>query len=150
MHAHGGCKLRKLAALINVLIQLRMRPTVTAKTDLPPIPAALADVAHIDGPTCAAAGGMSLSSWHELVRTEQAPQPVIRQSRCTRWRMSDIRQWLIERASQQVTATAEGVTARAKKASIAAREPAAVAKAQATKKARIASRDAMAATQAGA
>ena len=123
---------------------------MTAKTDLPPIPAALADVAHIDGPTCAAAGGMSLSSWHELVRTEQAPQPVIRQPRCTRWQMSDIRQWLIERASQQVTATAEGVTARAKKASIAAREPAAVAKAQATRRARIAARDSVAATQAGA
>ena len=117
---------------------------MTTKTNLPPIPAALADVALIDGPACAASGGMSLSSWHELVRLKLAPQPVIRQSRCTRWRMSDIRQYLIERASQQSAETAKAVTERATKASTKAREPVAVAKAQATRKAGIAAREAQA------
>lgn len=113
---------------------------MTAKTDLPPVPPALEDVALIDGPTSAAAGGISLSTWHDLVRNGQAPAPVIRQSRCTRWRMLDVRNWLIERASQQTTGDA--VLARAKQASIKAREPAAIAKAQATRTARIAARQA--------
>lgn len=117
-----------------------MGPAVTAKTDLPPIPAALADVALIDGPSIAAAAAMSLSSWHERVREGDAPQPVIRQSRCTRWRMAEVRVWLIERATKQATGAAEAVTARAKKASDRAREPAALAKAQATRQARIAAR----------
>ena len=123
-----------------------MGPTVTAKTDLPPVPPALADVAMIDGPSIAAAAAISLSSLHELVRNGNAPQPAIRQSRCTRWRMADVRAWLIERAAQQAPDEADAVTARAKKASAEARKPAAVAKAQATKRARIAAR----ATTAGA
>jgi predicted DNA-binding transcriptional regulator AlpA len=93
---------------------------VTAKTDLPPIPSALADVALIDGPTCAASASMSLSSWHELVRTGEAPQPVIRQPRCTRYRMADVRTWLIARAARQHPDASEAVTAKAKKASAAA------------------------------
>lgn len=119
---------------------------MSAKTDLPPVPPALADVALIDGPTCAAAGGISLSTWHDLVRLRAAPQPVIRRTRCTRWRLADVRNWLIERAAQQAGGAAEEVTARATKASARAREPQAVAKAQATRKARIAAR----AAQAGA
>jgi len=75
---------------------------VTAKTDLPPVPAALADVALVAAPTCAAAGDISISTWHELVRTGEAPAPVIRQPRCTRWRLADVRAWLIERAAQPV------------------------------------------------
>jgi predicted DNA-binding transcriptional regulator AlpA len=93
---------------------------VTAKTDLPPEPAVLADVAMIDGPTCAAAGGISISSWHELVREKRAPQPVIRAVRCTRWRLADVRAWLIERAAQ-------GCTAQGQDAARAARATAAVA-----------------------
>jgi len=120
---------------------------MTSKTDLPPIPAALADVALIDGPTCAASGGMSLSSWHELVRTKQAPQPVIRQPRCTRWQLAQVRAWLIDRAAQPAAETSAAVTARATKASTMARAPAAVAKAQATRKARIAARESVAAGQ---
>ena len=92
-----------------------------SKTDLPPIPPALADVALIDGPTCAAAAGISLSSWHELVRLQQAPQPVIRRSRCTRWRLVDARSWLIERASQPTADSSTDVVARAARASAAAR-----------------------------
>jgi predicted DNA-binding transcriptional regulator AlpA len=67
---------------------------MTAKADLPPIPSALVDVALIDGPTCAAAGGISISRWHELVRRHAAPQPAIRAPRYTRWRMGDVREWL--------------------------------------------------------
>ncbi len=93
--------------------------TVTAKTDLPPVPPALADVALIDGPTCAAAGGISISTWHELVRVKDAPQPVMRAVRCTRWRLADVRAWLIERAAQ---ATADDeVIRRATKASAKAK-----------------------------
>jgi len=113
---------------------------VTAKTALPPIPAALADVAHIDGPTCAAAAGLSLSSWHELVRIKDAPQPVIRQPRCTRWRLADVRAWLIKRAAMQTPGAADAVTQQARKASAEARKPEAIAKARATRQARIAAR----------
>lgn len=102
-------------------IHFQKGPAVTAKIDLPPIPPALADVAMIDGPQCAAAGGISLSSWHELVRLKEAPQPVIRQPRYTRWRLSDIRAWLIERAAQQSVSTAAAVVAQATKASAKAR-----------------------------
>jgi predicted DNA-binding transcriptional regulator AlpA len=92
---------------------------VTAKTDLPPVPPALADVALIDGPTCAAAGGISISTWHELVRVKDAPQPVMRAVRCTRWRLADVRAWLIARAAQ---ATADDeVIRRATKASAKAK-----------------------------
>ena len=108
--------------------------------DLPPIPQALADVAYIDGPTCAAAGSMSLSLWHEMVRLKQAPQPVIRQPRCTRWRLADVRAWLIERGAQQSPGAGAAVTEQARKASAEARKPAAVAKAKATRQARIAAR----------
>ena len=113
---------------------------MTRKIDLPEVPAALADVALIDGPTCAAAGGMSLSSFHDAVRVGNAPAPVVRAPRCTRWRLSDIRVWLIERASRPLTEEAEALTARAKRASAKAREPAAVAKANATRRARIEAR----------
>jgi len=113
---------------------------MSTKTNLPPVPPALADVALIDGPTCAAAGGMSLSSFHEVVREGSAPQPVVRQPRFTRWRLADIRKWLIERGSIQTPGQADEVTARARKASAKAREPKAVAKAQATQRARIAAR----------
>jgi predicted DNA-binding transcriptional regulator AlpA len=97
---------------------------MNAKTDpknaIRPLPANLADVALIDAPTCAAAGDMSVSWWHDEVRTGRAPAPVIRESRCTRWRMSDVRAYWIERAAQVDSKTAELLTARAKKASDAA------------------------------
>jgi len=92
------------------------KPTARAVT-----PPALADVALIDGPTAAAAGCMSLSSWHELVRKGEAPAPVIRQPRCTRYRLADVRAWLIERASRgSGPEAASRVAATASKASAAA------------------------------
>lgn len=72
---------------------------MTAKTELPTVPAALVDVSMIDAPQCAAAAGISLSQWHELVRTGTAPAPAFREPRCTRWRLADVRAWLIQRAS---------------------------------------------------
>lgn len=95
---------------------------MTAKIDLPAVPPALADVSLIDGPTCASAGGMSISSWHEAVRVGSAPQPVLRQPRCTRWRLADVRAWLIERAAnKQAPAEVSRVVALATKASRAAK-----------------------------
>lgn len=95
---------------------------MTRKTDLPAIPAALADVAMIDAPTCAAVGGFSLSAWYDLVRAGAAPAPAIRAPRFTRWRLADIRTWLIERAEAgSDPKTAEAAQASAIKASAAAK-----------------------------
>jgi predicted DNA-binding transcriptional regulator AlpA len=100
-----------------------MGPIVTAKTDLPPVPSTLASVALIDAPTCAAAGGMSVSWWHEEVRTGRAPAPAVRQPRCTRWRLSDVLAFWQAFATkgEADTQAAQQVTAKAKKASAAAR-----------------------------
>lgn len=124
-----------------------MGPVVTAKTDLKPaarpLPADLADVALIAADTCAAIGDVSVSWWHEEVRSNRAPKPVIQQPRFTRWRLTDVRRFWAERAAHASADTAAGerMAERAKKASIKAREPAALAKAQATRKARIAARE---------
>jgi len=121
--------------------------TVTAKTDpksaARTLPADVADVALAAADTCAAIGAMSVSWWHEEVRAGRAPKPVIQQPRCTRWRLADVRRFWLERAAQAAgdTEARERMAAKAKKASVKAREPAAVAKAQATRKARIAARE---------
>ena len=96
---------------------------MTVKTDLPNILPALAGVALIDAPTCAAAGGMSVSWWHEEVRTGRAPAPAVRQPRCTRWRLLDVASFWKAFASdgENDTRTSAQVTAQAKKASAAAR-----------------------------
>ena len=109
-----------------------MGPTVTTKSDLNPaarpLPAALAEVALIDAPTCAAAGDMSVSWWHEEVRAGRAPAPVIRKPRCTRWRLAEVRAFWIEsavkaatdsQASALMTAHATKASAKAKAARIA-------------------------------
>jgi len=82
-------------------------------------PSALDEVALIDATTCAAAGAMSVSWWHEEVRTGRAPAPAVRRPRCTRWRMVDVRAFWIEFA-QRAAADPEAAVkaaARAKKAS---------------------------------
>ena len=116
---------------------------MNAKTDLPEVPAALAEVQLIDARTCAAAAGLSVSWWYDEVRAGHAPKPVIQQSRFTRWRLADVRRFWAERAARAAADTEAGerMAARAKMASAKAREPAAVAKAQATRKARIAARE---------
>ena len=89
---------------------------------MPALPADLAAVALVDASTCAAPGQMSLSWWYEQVAAGHAPQPVIRGPRCTRWRMADVRNFWLERATQAQTApeAAEAIVRRAKKASAAA------------------------------
>jgi hypothetical protein len=116
---------------------------MTAKTDLPPVPPALSSVALIDAPTCAAAGGMSVSWWHDEVREGRAPAPAVRQPRCTRWRLADVAAFWRDFAAQATadTEAAARVTRQAKMASTEARKPAAVAKARATRAANIAARE---------
>jgi len=111
----------------------RTAKRMTAKTDLPKVPADLADVVLIDGPTAAATGGMSVSWWHEAVRKGIAPQPVIRQFRCSRWRMASVREFWLALASRP---TDDALVKNAAQASVKGRTPAAKAKAQATKAAR--------------
>lgn len=96
---------------------------MTSKAHLPPVLPALADVALIDGPAAASAGSISLSQWHDLVRRNEAPQPVVRQSRYTRWRLIDVRTWLVARSAQASSnaQSAESLKARATKASAAAK-----------------------------
>lgn len=108
---------------------------MTSKVDLPAVPPALHDVALIDAPTCAASGGMSVSWWHEKVAKGDAPAPVVRLPRCTRWSLPAVRAFWVKFAEEAAadTQAAEHATARAKKASAAARAPSALAKAQATR-----------------
>lgn len=72
----------------------KTKPTVRAAT-----PAALADVALIDAKQIAAAACIGLSQFYELLKAGKAPQPAIRAPRCSRWRLSEIRQWLEARAA---------------------------------------------------
>jgi len=83
--------------------------------------AVLADVALIDAMRCAAVGDMSVSWWHEEVRAGRAPQPAIRQPRCTRWRLAEVREFWRKFAEQGSAETAAAVTEQARKASRAAK-----------------------------
>jgi len=60
----------------------------------------LADVALIDAAGIVAAACISISQWHELVKTGKAPLPAFRKPRCTRWKLVEVRAWLIEFAAQ--------------------------------------------------
>lgn len=99
---------------------------MTAKTDPKSaarlLPADLAAVALIDAPTCAAAGAMSVSWWHEQVRAGRAPAPAIRKPRCTRWHMASVAALWNDFAAKAAadTAGADRVKAHARKASAAA------------------------------
>ena len=105
-----------------------MHTTTEPPTVPNPLTASFADVALIDAEKCAAIGDMSTSWWHEEVRAGRAPQPVIRQSRCTRWRVLDAVAYWRRRAEQGASDTkvAAAVIARATKASKAARAAAGV------------------------
>jgi len=87
-----------------------------------PVPDALADVAHIDARSAAAAAAISVSHFLDIVRKGEAPQPLRFGPRCTRWRLADIREWLRHRAEQGAAdvASATFVRRRAKRASDAA------------------------------
>lgn len=83
------------------------------------LPAELAMVAQVDAKMCAAAGGMSVSWWHEEVRAGRAPAPVVQQARCTRWKLADVVRFWRERSATPLGR--EAVVAKAKKASMAAK-----------------------------
>ena len=85
----------------------------TARRSEPPV--SLQDVALIDARSSADAGCISVSQWYTLVAEGKAPAPVIRAPRCTRWRLADVRQWLIDSARGVATDTA--TVTRAKRAS---------------------------------
>jgi predicted DNA-binding transcriptional regulator AlpA len=111
-----------------------MEPAVTAKPELPKIPADAEDVALVDATVAAAIGGMRAGWWYGKVRAGEAPQPVIRAPRCTRWRLSDVRGFwrtFAELAAQD-TITAALVQSRAAKASARSRELRVAGKAQAS------------------
>ncbi|MBP6900882.1 MAG: hypothetical protein KBC73_12375 [Burkholderiaceae bacterium] len=84
------------------------------------LPADLAAVALIDAKTCAAIGAMSVSWWHERVAAGDAPQPVIRRPRCTRWRSTDAAEFWRTFAQQRDSHASARVKAQARKASAAA------------------------------
>lgn len=85
-------------------------------------PTDLADVAFLDIRDLCALARMSASWIHDEVRAHRFPQPLRFGPRCTRWRSSDVRQWLVDRAAAAEADTQTGalLTARAKKASEAA------------------------------
>ena len=85
-------------------------------------PTNLADVAFLDISDVCAAARMSASWIHDEVRCGRFPQPMRFGPRCSRWRSSEVRAWLIARsdAAEADTETAALLKARAKKASDAA------------------------------
>ena len=111
-----------------------------SETAITALPADLADVALIDAASCAAAGAMSVSWWHEEVRTGRTPSPVIRKPRCTRWRMSQVRSFWLAQGADLDPSVAAQVVAHAKRASLKAQEPEALARAAERRNARAARR----------
>jgi predicted DNA-binding transcriptional regulator AlpA len=111
-----------------------MGPLVKSKTQLPKIPSDAEDVALVDAQVSAAIGGMKMGWWYGKVREGEAPQPVIRAPRCTRWRLSDVREFWRKFAEQGAndTSTAALVQSRVEKASARARQLRVVAKATPT------------------
>jgi predicted DNA-binding transcriptional regulator AlpA len=109
-----------------------MNQTRTCRDSAPQQPQHnLADVAFLDIRDVCAAARMSASWIHEEVRLGRFPQPMRFGPRCSRWRSSEVRDWLIARAAaaEGDAGTAALLRSRAKKASDAAQ-----AKRSATKK----------------
>lgn len=73
---------------------------MTIPRDSSLIPAALADVALIDIREVCAAAAVGETYFLAEVRAGRAPQPIRFGQRCTRWRLAEIRTWLIERAAR--------------------------------------------------
>ena len=100
----------------------------------------LAKLSLLDIRDVCAAVRMSGSWVHDEVKAGRFPQPLRFGPRCTRWTVASIRNYLIERAAQPQTEIAVFVAERAKKASIKARQPEAIARAKATRAARLMAR----------
>lgn len=83
------------SALDGALGRTGSRPTVRV-----PAPPDLQDVALTDARSMAAAGCMSLSAFYDALAAGEVPPPVIRAPRCTRWRLTDAREWLRQRAER--------------------------------------------------
>jgi predicted DNA-binding transcriptional regulator AlpA len=100
-------------------------PAVTAspdsRTTKRPLAADLADVAFLDISDVCAAVRMSASWVHDEVRAGRFPAPMRFGVRCSRWKASSVRRYLIERAEQASEEASAAMTARAKKASDAAK-----------------------------
>lgn len=89
--------------------------------NIPPnVPEALAGVALIDAKAAAATGGMSVSWWLEEVRSRRAPQPAVRATRCTRWRLADVAEFWRTWGDRQDAGAAGRVMDNARKAAAAA------------------------------
>ncbi len=69
-------------------------------TRRPPLPEAHADVSLGDINDLRALTRMSASWIHDAVRAGNFPRPVIQVPRCTRWRIADVRAWLMERINK--------------------------------------------------
>ena len=96
--------------------ETKRRPAVRT-----PPPPALIEVALIDAKACAATGCMGVSWWYAEVAAKRAPQPVIREPRCSRWRLVDVRKFWADRAERSADQqAAEVVARRVSKASAAA------------------------------
>lgn len=85
------------------------------------LPDQLAEVALVDAQTAAAVGDMRKSWWYAEVAAGRAPQPVIKQTRCTRWKLADVRDFWAQRAAQPDADKAAQVANQAKRASAAAK-----------------------------
>lgn len=100
-----------------------MQKSLKPKNTAGAVPAELADMAFMTiGDVCATVR-MSASWVHNEVAGQRFPQPVRLGPRCTRWPAASVKEWMIRRAAAAAvdSKTAEVVTARAKKASEAAR-----------------------------
>ena len=98
-----------------------MRPHMSQLECITSLPTPLESVALIDAKTAAAVGCMSLSWWHAEVAAGRAPRPVIQQTRCTRWRLIDVRTFWAQLPATASVGKASQVAAQAKQASNAAK-----------------------------
>jgi hypothetical protein len=86
-----------------------------------PFATALAEVALIDAETCAAPGMMSVSWWHEEVRSGRAPKPAVQRPRCTRWRLADVKAFWRDFATTGEANTSSGDAMKARLADASAK-----------------------------
>lgn len=108
---------------MNASIEITKELAATARKNRPALPPvwerdALIDIRGVQALTC-----MSTSWIHDAIRRGRFPAPVIRETRCTRWRVGDVRDWLRCRIEQAVADSprTNGTSVRAKAASEAAR-----------------------------